>query len=113
MPTTHQYQHIRRESECARRRGKPFHRVNVIFGRNILRHNRFLKKHQIWDLVRIVEVLLLRMYVGFAYFAGPSWAGLYARPDEVLRRLCYGEFAIHPDRIPMQRALLGSPHGRS
>ncbi len=42
-----------------------------------------------------------------------TWASWYARPDGILRRLCYGSFAIPPDRSPMQVALLGKPHGRS
>lgn len=41
-----------------------------------------------------------------------AWASWYARPDAILRQLCYGPFAIHPDRLPMRRALLGRPHGR-
>jgi uncharacterized protein len=41
------------------------------------------------------------------------WASWYARPDEILRRLCYGNFTVHPDRVPMQVALLGRPHPRS
>ena len=42
-----------------------------------------------------------------------SWASWYARPDPILRRLCYGTFSIHPNRIPMQKTLAGRPHGRS
>jgi ankyrin repeat protein len=38
-----------------------------------------------------------------------AWASWYARPDAVLRRLCYGEFSIHPDRKPMAVSLLGRP----
>lgn len=41
-----------------------------------------------------------------------SWGSWYGRPDPVLRRLCYGKFAIHADRSPMQASLLGQPHGR-
>jgi len=41
-----------------------------------------------------------------------SWGSWYGRPDAVLRRLCYGKFAIHADRRPMQVSLLGQPHGR-
>jgi uncharacterized protein len=40
-----------------------------------------------------------------------SWASWYGRPDEVLRRLCYGEHTIRPDRRPMRLSLLGRPHG--
>lgn len=39
-----------------------------------------------------------------------SWASWYARPDSILRRLCYGAFTIHPERTPMREALLGKPH---
>ena len=42
-----------------------------------------------------------------------TWASWYARPDAILRRLCYGTFTIDPGKIPMQIALLGRPHGRS
>ena len=42
-----------------------------------------------------------------------GWASWYARPDAILRRLCYGSFTIHPERLPLQIALLGRPHGRS
>lgn len=42
-----------------------------------------------------------------------TWASWYARPDAILRRLGYGPFSIHPDRLPMRRALLGRPHGRA
>ena len=37
------------------------------------------------------------------------WASWYARPDEILRRLCYGKFSIHPDRVPMRQAVMGRP----
>ena len=42
-----------------------------------------------------------------------GWASWYARPDSILRRLCYGTHSIHPDRVPMQTALLGQPHDGS
>jgi ankyrin repeat protein len=42
-----------------------------------------------------------------------GWASWYGRPDAILRRLCYGEYSIRPDRKPMQGYLLGWPHGRS
>ena len=42
-----------------------------------------------------------------------AWASWYVRPDAVLRRLCYGTFSIHPDRVPMSVALLGKPQGPS
>lgn len=41
-----------------------------------------------------------------------AWASWYARPDAILRRLCYGPFKIHPERVPMPAALLGKPHGQ-
>jgi len=39
-----------------------------------------------------------------------AWASWYARPDAILRRLCYGGFGIRPDRQPMAASLLGRPH---
>jgi ankyrin repeat protein len=39
-----------------------------------------------------------------------SWASWYGRPDAILRRLCYGDFSIRPDRRPMDAGLLGRPH---
>ena len=39
-----------------------------------------------------------------------SWGSWYARPDAILRRLCYGTFSIRPDRQSMQAYLLGKPH---
>lgn len=39
-----------------------------------------------------------------------SWASWYGRPDAVLRKLCYGEYSIRPDRKPMRVSLLGRPH---
>lgn len=41
-----------------------------------------------------------------------GWASWYARPDAILRRLCYGPFRINPARKPMSVALLGEPSGR-
>jgi uncharacterized protein len=38
-----------------------------------------------------------------------SWASWHLRPDAILRKLCYGEFRIHPDRRSMARYLLGTP----
>jgi ankyrin repeat protein len=40
-----------------------------------------------------------------------GWGSWYARPDRVLRRLCYGEFRIRRDRQPMDVSLLGTPTG--
>ena len=39
-----------------------------------------------------------------------TWASWYARPDSILRLLCYGEFSIHPERRSMSASLLGEPH---
>ena len=41
-----------------------------------------------------------------------GWASWYARPDAILRRLCYGTHRIRPDRKPMAVSLLGWPHAR-
>lgn len=38
-----------------------------------------------------------------------SWGSWYARPDAVLRLLCYGEFNIRPGRRSMAAYLLGEP----
>jgi uncharacterized protein len=38
-----------------------------------------------------------------------SWGSWYARPDAVLRLLCYGEFRIRPGRRSMAAYLLGEP----
>ncbi len=38
-----------------------------------------------------------------------SWASWYARPDAILRKLCYGGHRIHPQRWPMDESLLGDP----
>ena len=39
-----------------------------------------------------------------------TWASWYARPDSILRLLCYGEFSIRPERRSMSANLLGEPH---
>ena len=39
-----------------------------------------------------------------------TWASWYARPDSILRLLCYGEFSIRPNRQSMSAYLLGEPH---
>lgn len=39
-----------------------------------------------------------------------TWGSWYARPDSVLRLLCYGEFGIRPHRRSMAAYLLGEPH---
>lgn len=38
-----------------------------------------------------------------------SWGSWHARPDSVLRLLCYGEFSIRPGRRSMAASLLGEP----
>lgn len=42
-----------------------------------------------------------------------GWASWYARPDAVLRLLCYGTFTVHPQRLPMPLALVGRPWAQS
>lgn len=39
-----------------------------------------------------------------------SWASWYQRPDSILRKLCYGEHRIRPQRQTMAAYLLGTPH---
>ena len=39
-----------------------------------------------------------------------TWASWYDRPTTILRKLCYGEFRINPERQSMERYLLGHPH---
>ncbi len=39
-----------------------------------------------------------------------SWASWYTRPDAILRKLCYGDFRIRPERRSMKENLLGEPH---
>ncbi len=39
-----------------------------------------------------------------------AWASWYTRPDALLRKLCYGTYSIHPDRVPLRVALLGKPY---
>jgi ankyrin repeat protein len=38
-----------------------------------------------------------------------TWASWYLRPDSILRKLCYGDFSIHPKRRSMKSNLLGIP----
>ena len=38
-----------------------------------------------------------------------TWASWYARPDSVLRMLCYGDFSIRPTRRSLAAYLLGEP----
>jgi ankyrin repeat protein len=40
-----------------------------------------------------------------------TWASWYLRPAPILRKLCYGDFRIHPDYAGnMRTTLLGKPH---
>ena len=49
-----------------------------------------------------------------------TWASWHLRPDSILRKLCYGDFSIHPERRStfdhgtgwgaMEADLLGKPH---
>jgi uncharacterized protein len=38
-----------------------------------------------------------------------TWASWYLRPTGILRKLCYGDFRINPERQSMERYLLGRP----
>ena len=38
-----------------------------------------------------------------------TWASWYLRPDSILRKLCYGNFFIRPNRLGMDGYLLGEP----
>jgi uncharacterized protein len=38
-----------------------------------------------------------------------GWASWYGRPADVLRKLCYGTFRIHPQNRDMRANLLGDP----
>jgi ankyrin repeat protein len=38
-----------------------------------------------------------------------TWASWYLRPTPVLRKLCYGEFRVNPERTSMEQYLLGQP----
>ncbi len=37
-----------------------------------------------------------------------TWASWYLRPDSILRKLCYGNFFIRPDRHGMEANLIGT-----
>lgn len=39
-----------------------------------------------------------------------SWASWYRRPTAILRKLCYGEFNVHPERRTMEDYLVGKAH---
>jgi ankyrin repeat protein len=41
-----------------------------------------------------------------------SWASWALRPDEILRKFCYGGFKIAPDRRPLDVSLTGHPVSR-
>ena len=39
-----------------------------------------------------------------------TWASWHLRSHSVLRKLCYGDFRIHPDYASMEAHVLGTPH---
>jgi len=39
-----------------------------------------------------------------------TWASWYLRPDSILRKLCYGDYHIRPNRRSMAGYLIGEPH---
>ena len=39
-----------------------------------------------------------------------AWASWHLRPVSILRKLCYGDFRIHPDYAGLEARLLGKPH---
>ena len=41
-----------------------------------------------------------------------TWASWHLRPGSVLKKLCYGDFRIHPNYVGMDANLLGHPHGQ-
>ncbi len=46
-----------------------------------------------------------------AYGDSPlAWASWHLRPDDILRKLCYGPFTVSTARTPMDINLLGEPH---
>jgi ankyrin repeat protein len=46
-----------------------------------------------------------------AYGDSPlAWASWHLRPDDILRKLCYGSFTVSTARAPMDINLLGEPH---
>ncbi len=42
-----------------------------------------------------------------------TWASWFQRPDSILRKLCYGQFSIHPERRSMDAYLQGQPDNRT
>jgi ankyrin repeat protein len=41
-----------------------------------------------------------------------TWASWYGRPTAILRKLCYSDFHVHPERTSMKAYLLGTPTAR-
>ena len=39
-----------------------------------------------------------------------TWASWHLRPASILRKLCYGDFSIHPNYAGMEANLRGKPH---
>jgi len=39
-----------------------------------------------------------------------TWASWHLRPTPILRKLCYGNYRVSPERQSMGRYLLGQPH---
>jgi len=39
-----------------------------------------------------------------------TWASWHLRPGSILKKLCYGDFRIHPEYAGMEANLLGKPH---
>jgi ankyrin repeat protein len=39
-----------------------------------------------------------------------NWASWHLRPGSILKKLCYGDFRIHPEYAGMDANLLGKPH---
>lgn len=38
-----------------------------------------------------------------------TWASWYLRPASILKKLCFGDFFVHPNYVPMEYNLLGNP----
>lgn len=39
-----------------------------------------------------------------------SWASWYLRPASILRKLCFGDYRVNPNRKTMRENLIGFPH---
>ncbi len=39
-----------------------------------------------------------------------SWASWYQRSTAILRKLCYGDFKVNAEKLPMEVYLQGTPH---